>query len=520
MRIIWVIPPTIPFKDAEATIVSGQGEIFQTIAPPLGVLSLAAAVGRMDGVRQSALDYLLPLKDLRKGQYESVDAYILDLAKKSAAPDVVCFSVQFSSSLKFNLRALELLKGLWPSAKFVCGGNLATSAHAYLQPRFNAVFAGESEEIFPRWLKSGTPDGLYICENNIDVNLTPPPDWSLLSDEYTIVKGRRKNIAGITDRQISVLRSRGCSYRCTYCAGHQVLGRKRRVKTTENIINEIKGHYSNGIRCFIFEDDLLLHNEPEDHVFLKRLSTEFSDIEIQTPSALHVNTLTEEIVQLLVDCGMKTAVIAVESGCPATQKKVKKVVDLDKALEVVGWFKKRNLAVRVYLMFGFPGEQYDEMQQTVDFARKLHAHGADWCNFIIATPLYGSDIYKQFVESGSFADDYFLQADNYYQVREFDDVQGLKKEELNRFYYEANLSVNFLSNSNFVTGQYEKAVIIFKDMLENYPFHIFAKKMIANSYRKLAEKNELELTGMIATDPRAKEMREQYARIFDEACRL
>ena len=44
MQIYWIIPPTVPYADVAKRIDTGEGEVFQTIVPPLGFLSLAGAL--------------------------------------------------------------------------------------------------------------------------------------------------------------------------------------------------------------------------------------------------------------------------------------------------------------------------------------------------------------------------------------------------------------------------------------------------------------------------------------------
>jgi hypothetical protein len=143
------------------------------------------------------------------------------------------------------------------------------------------------------------------------------------------------------------------------------------------------------------------------------------DFEMQLPSALRVNDLDDDVIDALVETGLRIATLAIESGDDYVQKHIiRKNVDLTKAVHAVRRLKDLGIVVRCYFILGFPGETKEQMRQTVDYARGL---GADWCNFIIATPLIGSVMYDQFVEMGCIPEHFFLQANTIFFEREFDD---------------------------------------------------------------------------------------------------
>lgn len=236
------------------------------------------------------------------------------------------------------------------------------------------------------------------------------------------------------------------------------------------------------------------------------------DFEMQLPSALRVNDLDDDVIDALVETGLRIATLAIESGDDYVQKHIiRKSVNLTKAVHAVRRFKDQGIVVRCYFIFGFPGETKEQMRQTVDYARGL---GADWCNFIIATPLIGSVMYDQFVEMGSIPEDFFLQANTIFMERQFDTPE-ISAAELNEFAYRANLDINFLNNHNKVTGQYEKAIVLYRDVVGTHPFHIIGRYCIMECQRLLgnlddAAETENTILNLIRVDQRAQKMYEKY----------
>src|SRR5208337_3282219 len=52
--------------------------------------------------------------------------------------------------------------------------------------------------------------------------------------------------------------TRGCPYKCIFCAGRTVSGRKVRFRSAQNVLAEIDILYDRGIREIIFLDDHFL----------------------------------------------------------------------------------------------------------------------------------------------------------------------------------------------------------------------------------------------------------------------
>jgi pentatricopeptide repeat protein len=287
-----------------------------------------------------------------------------------------------------------------------------------------------------------------------------------------------------------------------------------RLRSIENIIEEIKLlNKKYGVTLFLPLDDLFTFDKKRIIALLKRIKElKIPGIEIQTPSALAVNILDEEVVDALIGAGLKIAILAIESGSKFVQQKIiKKFCNLEKAKWLVKLFKDRGVLVRAYFIFGFPHETKEQMQETVDYARSLQI---DWCVFSIAAPLVGSEMYKEFVEMGSIEDNLNTWRETVFDHRGFD-TPDISADELNDFAYRANLDCNFLNNPNKVKGNFKKAIKIYEDILSRIPYHIVAWYCIMECYLKLkkmkkAEEIKNRMKKLIQSDNRAKKMYLKY----------
>ena len=109
------------------------------------------------------------------------------------------------------------------------------------------------------------------------------------------------------------------------------------------------------------------------------------NFEIQFPNGLSVNTLFADVMDALIDAGMKVTNVAIESGSQYVQRHIiKKNCNLDRALEVIKYFRDRGVMARCLFIGGFPGETRELMRETVDYAKKLRC---DWAVFSVAAPV-------------------------------------------------------------------------------------------------------------------------------------
>ena len=102
--------------------------------------------------------------------------------------------------------------------------------------------------------------------------------------------------------------------------------------------------------------------------------------------------------------------------------------------------KKAGMLVHTYWIIGYPGETYEEIQQTVDFAMNC---GADSFSFSILNPLPGTPIYRKVVKENLWWDGKSLNdlmfRSSLVKVDGFDGPNQFEK-----FVNEANLKANLI----------------------------------------------------------------------------
>lgn len=535
-NVLFINMPSMPL-DSIAASFTGENKITQLMTMPLGIMYLSSFIKKHNEMGQVGfLDYVLHINDI--SGFNNIDGFITGIAEKDIdfTPDILAFSLIFSTSLPFFNLCLDKLKSIWPNAVCIVGGNHATNCTKELLKNENLdyVARGEGEIVFSEFLKQFADskpiavNGIYSNDNinsvsslelgemahNLD-NL-PFPDWDLIRmGQYINERGRRRSIGGAVDsKAASIMTTRGCPFKCTFCSSHTVHGRKVRYRSVQNVIEEIKYLYEHyGVTLFIPEDDLFTANRNRVINLLSAIkSLQIPNCELQFPNALAVNTMDEQVIDAMLGAGMKIATVAIESGCEYVQKNIiKKNVNLKKAKEIVKMLRDKGITVRCYFILGFPNETKKQMLETVEYVKNL---GADWNGLMFAAPLVGTEMYKEFVELGYIQDDVEMWSRAAFAERMFDTPEITAKE-LHELLYRANLECNFINNPNKVKGKFAKAIELYQDIVEMYPFHIMGWYCIMECYQALGDKEKADqkknkITALIQSDKRATEMFLKY----------
>jgi radical SAM superfamily enzyme YgiQ (UPF0313 family) len=195
---------------------------------------------------------------------------------------------------------------------------------------------------------------------------------------------------------INLIASRGCPFKCTYCATQTIWPGKLRVRSIENVIEELKvltGRY--GIREISFSDDTL----PAVRTRIVGLCEEIirNRIDITWSCNAIVKFVDEDVLKLMKRAGCHHICYGIESADTQILKNIRKNIRLEDAEKAIRTTKKVGIACRASFMFGNMGETLESMQKTLDFALRTNP---DFALFNISTPYPGTPMYNWAKKNG------------------------------------------------------------------------------------------------------------------------
>ena len=223
------------------------------------------------------------------------------------------------------------------------------STVAELAPHADALFRGEAEHTWPRFLDElarGNPAALYDQPELIDMHDSPPPRYELL---------RR----GAYSTAI-IETSRGCPMACEFCEIPSRLGKKARSKSIAQVMTEVRAWHALGADSIFFIDDHFIGNRAH----CKRLLEELARFVVEIGHAMYftcqftINLARDhEMLELLHAANFRRVFVGIETPRKQSLLEVKKkqnvVGDL---VENVHTLQSYNLTVWAGMIVGFDGD--------------------------------------------------------------------------------------------------------------------------------------------------------------------
>jgi radical SAM superfamily enzyme YgiQ (UPF0313 family) len=166
--------------------------------------------------------------------------------------------------------------------------------------------------------------------------------------------------------------TRGCPFRCFYCDVQHLTPYHRR-RSPENIFEEVKYLAGIGVKRIEFIDDAFNVNPKEFKRFFRMMIDSKLDMSIYFQSGLRGDMLDKEGIDLMIEGGVKSVNLSLESASPRLQKLMRKNLKIDKLYDNLQYIVSTYpyLIVGLNAMHGFPTETEEEAQMTIDFIKNI-----------------------------------------------------------------------------------------------------------------------------------------------------
>ena len=312
-------------------------------SPPLGLLTIASMLPET---------WERKLVDLNVHTLRDADILWADYV----------FIGAMSVQAEFANELIQRCKNL--KVKIVAGGPLFTGdPEPYMH--LDHLVLNEGEITFPLFLddlKNMRPKRIYRTSEFADMKLSPPPDYSLIkASSYA---------------QLSLQYSRGCPYSCDFCQITALLGRKVRVKTTHQILQELTNIYQTGYRGNVFFVDdnfignkhklktsllpgIIQWNKDRNHPFT--FSTEASIDLAGDP----------ELMRSMTEAGFERVFVGIETPEEECLRECDKILNIKhKLIESVEVIQSAGIEVSAGFIVGFDSDTTNIFQRQIDFIQQ------------------------------------------------------------------------------------------------------------------------------------------------------
>lgn len=244
----------------------------------------------------------------------------------------------------------------------------------------------------------------------------PFPDWDLLR-----VKWNRS-------RRAVMLTSRGCPFKCSFCASPAVWSRSRK-NSAEYIlkcVNKLVEKYR--VREILIYDDFFTISTKQLVKLAILIKREQKLKRIRFECLSRVDTFNKDIARLLKDIGVYRVSFGIESGSQNTLNYLKnKTLKIEQAENAIKIAKSMGFECVASFMIGSPFETKEDIEETFAFINKLKL---DSIQISITTPFPGTKLWEDGKIIGKIKNDDW--SDNYYVLSQFtpDFIIGLQNKTL------------------------------------------------------------------------------------------
>ena len=329
-------------------------------------------------------------------------------------PDITLLEVS-TASLATDLRQAQAIKDRCPQTRVVlCGIHLDMYRPGFLDehPLVDFVLKGEYDlvvETLVRAIENQTgfsqaPNLVYRGEDGVarenprddviqDLDAIPWPARHFLPMlNYWDLPG------GIPEPSLQMWSSRGCPFKCTFCAWPQIMygNNQYRVRNPVDVVDEIEAMVKQyGFRSFYFDDDTF--NIGKKRILALCEEIQRRGLNLPWAAMSRADTSDRETLKAMKEAGLMAIKYGVESGSQELVDNVQKNLNLEKVEEMVCVTRELGINQHLTFSFGLPGETWETVRKTIDFAKRLNP---ETVQFSIMTPFPGSTFYQMLERDG------------------------------------------------------------------------------------------------------------------------
>ena len=288
-----------------------------------------------------------------------------------------------SFSVRYAKQIREKFKG-----RLICGGHHPSAMpDQMLELGYDQVVIGEGESAIIDIINGNS--GIIIKNSKKyfkSINDLPIPDYTGLKFSGEI--------------GINIISSRGCPFKCSFCASTNFWHNKYFMRSAESVLNEIKQRKNEGFQSWVFEDDNFTANKKRVFDICAGLDGSFT-----WWCQGRAESLDEEICRELYRAGCRKIILGIESFSQETLDRNNKYTTVAKMIRGIETVERSGIQTFCLFLVGLPGDTEKDVNETIRVLKKVKISQR---GFNIAWVLPGTDIYKKAKEQG-MNDDVYLE---------------------------------------------------------------------------------------------------------------
>lgn len=287
-----------------------------------------------------------------------------DELRDQPKPDVILVTSGMTYWYPGAFEAIKRVKARFPDVPVVLGGVYATLCpdHAIQNSAADHIVQGEGEIEALRIVDELTGSQSDLSRYTGGLNSLPRPLHEV-----------RRN-----QGFVAIQTSRGCPFRCTYCASHLLHPQGFRRREPRAVVDEIEHCLEElEIEDFAFYDDaLLVDAENHLHSILDQVLERTLSLRFHTPNGLHARYIDSHLATKMFRAGFKTIRLGLETSDHLEQDRTGAKVTNEEFRDAVHTLRAsgfRPKQLTAYVLLGLPGQSTQSVLDTISFVHECGA---------------------------------------------------------------------------------------------------------------------------------------------------
>lgn len=333
-----------------------------------------------------------------------------------------------------------------------------------------------------------SPDEINVRPNYQDLPIGNYTDYGKIG-VYSYLRG--DNIQCTT-----ILKSRGCRAKCSFCSVREFNGIGVRHRPADDVVDEMEWLRDNyGIQHFVWLDDDLLNDKKRTMETFNKMIDRNLGITWDASNGVIAAALDEENAEAAEKSGCIGMSFGIESGNEQILRRIHKPATIERfyrAAEILD--NHPDIFTKGFLIIGFPDDgQYpaETIGQIWDTIRLSQKMRFDWYTVQLCMPLPGTELAKNIEKTGKKSVDITREAMNRFQTG-FGLQSKLAKEYRDRS--SGNFEEILLGDPNYAPTREElKNVRFFVEFYVNYEDYKDPTKRTKANKLSMQERNLIEV---------------------------
>jgi radical SAM superfamily enzyme YgiQ (UPF0313 family) len=267
---------------------------------------------------------------------------------------------------------------------------LRGEAEAALVELCQAIVGGRATDGIPGLAQRNSAGEVVHPEGS----LSPNPNWVRLPapplDLIDFAPYREAWTAAHGYFSVNMIASRGCPFRCNWCA-KPISGNKFQLRNAGDVAEEMRLLKATvGADHIWFSDDVFALNQHWMSDFAREVTARHAAVPFKVQS--RADLMSDQTVAALKESGCVEVWMGVESGSQKILDAMDKGLRIAQVEDARRRLKHAGIRACYFLQFGYPGERWYELEQTIALVRKTRP---DDIGISFSYPLPGTVFYER-----------------------------------------------------------------------------------------------------------------------------